>query len=116
MKAQHFKDLLIWQKAHELVLLVYQMTDSFPKSEVFGLTSQIRRSSVSVPANIAEGFRRKGIADKLRFYNIAQSSLDETSYYFILIQDLKYANTTELQQKTEELAKMLNAFMTKMNS
>ena len=72
MTAKTFNELEVWQHAHALVLDVYRLTESFPKHEVFGLTSQVRRAAVSVPANIAEGFRKKGVADKLRFYNIAR--------------------------------------------
>ena len=71
MKAKKFEDLVVWQKSHKLVLTIYRLTQSFPRNELFGLVSQMRRSAVSVPANIAEGFRRKGKADKLRFFNIS---------------------------------------------
>lgn len=84
MKAQTFEDLLVWQKAHAWVLGVYRFSEGFPKQEMFGLTSQLRRAAVSVPANIAEGFRKRGDADKARFYNIAQGSLEECRYYLIL--------------------------------
>lgn len=70
------------EKAHKLVLETYALTNSFPKSEIYGLTSQLRRSVISIPANIAEGFKKKGKADKIRFLNIAQGSLEETRYYF----------------------------------
>lgn len=73
--AKEFQDLIVWQKAHQFVLNVYQLSDSFPKSEIYGLTSQIRRSAVSVPANIAEGFKKKSKADKARFMNIARDLL-----------------------------------------
>ncbi len=69
--AKSFQDLVVWQKAHQFVLNIYRMSDGFPKQEMFGLTSQLRRAAVSIPANIAEGFRKKGNADKARFYNIA---------------------------------------------
>jgi len=68
MKAKKFEDLVVWQKSHSFVLKIYRLTQSFPRNELFGLVSQIRRAAVSVPANIAEGFRRKGKADKLRFF------------------------------------------------
>ena len=82
--AQSFRDLVVWQRAHQLVLGIYKMTNSFPKEELYGTTSQVKRSSVSVAANIAEGFKKKGKKDKLRFFNIAQGSLSETEYYLIL--------------------------------
>lgn len=108
--AKSFQDLLVWQKSHKLVLKIYKISQSFPKEELFGLTSQIRRSIVSVPANIAEGFKRKGIKDKLKFYNIAQASLEESRYYLILIDDLKIAKTSKLKDDLEEISKMLNSY------
>ena len=69
--AKSFRDLVVWQKAHHLVLAVYAFTAAFPKHEVYGLSAQLRRAAVSIPANIAEGFRRRGRADKARFMNMA---------------------------------------------
>jgi four helix bundle protein len=83
--ARSFQDLLLWQKAHKLVLAIYKLTAGFPKHEIYGLTIQMRRAAVSVPANIAEGFRRRGKADKVRFLNIAEGSLEETRYFLILV-------------------------------
>jgi four helix bundle protein len=79
--AKTFEDLVVWQKAHQFVLAVYRVSRSFPRSETYGLTSQFRRAAVSVAANIAEGFRKRGKADKIRFLNIAQGSLEESRYY-----------------------------------
>jgi len=76
-RARSFRDLLVWQKAHRFVLDVYKYTAQFPKAELYGLTSQFRRSAVSVPANIAEGFGKRGKSDKARSLNIARGSLDE---------------------------------------
>ncbi len=76
-QARTFEDLIVWQKAHLFVLAVYRMSQTFPRSEVYGLSSQFRRAAVSIAANIAEGFRKRGKADKLRYYNIAQWSLEE---------------------------------------
>jgi four helix bundle protein len=76
-KITRFGDLAVWQKAHQMVLQVYRITGSFPAEERFGLTSQMRRAAVSVPANLAEGFKKRGVRDKLNFYNIAQGSLEE---------------------------------------
>ena len=70
--AKTFRDLIVWQKAHQFVLAAYRLSESFPKPEIYGLTSQLRRAAVSVPANIAEGFKKTGRADKARFMNIAQ--------------------------------------------
>jgi four helix bundle protein len=108
--AKSFKDLIVWQKAHKLVLLTYEYSSAFPRIEIFGLTSQLRRAIVSVPANIAEGFKKKGKNDKLRFMNIAQGSLEECRYYLILAEDLKYGDNSELKEKLEEVSKLLEAY------
>jgi len=105
-----FEDLKVWQKAHQLVIKIYRLSKGFPKDERFGLTSQLRRAAVSVPANLAEGFKRVTIPDKLRFFNIAQSSLEEVRYYLILVYDLKYADTRELKEDLEEVSRMLEAY------
>ena len=109
-KAKSFKDLLMWQKAHQFVLNVYNYTYKFPKAEMFALTSQFRRSAISIPANIAEGFKKRGKADKARFMNIAQGSLEESMYYLILSNDLKYGNNQDLVKQLEEIGKMLEAY------
>jgi four helix bundle protein len=83
-------------KPHELVLAIYTLTATFPKPETYGLSLQIRRSAVSVPANIAEGFRRRSRTEKARFLNMAESSLEETRYFLILARDLKYGDTAPL--------------------
>ena len=114
MKAKKFEDLVVWQKAHQLVIKIYKLSKTYPKHEMFGLTSQLRRAAISVPANIAEGFKRVTLPDKLRFYNIAQSSLEEVRYYFILSRDLKYAKTIELTEDLEEVSRLLEAFMKSM--
>jgi four helix bundle protein len=75
--AKSFQDLIVWQKAHQFVLSAYLFSEEFPKTEIYGLTSQLRRSAVSIPANIAEGFKKKTKPDKARFMNIAQGSLEE---------------------------------------
>ena len=82
--AKSFEDLFVWKKAHELVLNVYKATKKYPRDELYGLVSQMRRASVSVPANIAEGFKKRTAAEKSRFLTIAHSSLDEIRYYMIL--------------------------------
>ncbi|MCB9077078.1 MAG: four helix bundle protein [Anaerolineaceae bacterium] len=89
-KILHFQQLEVWQEAHKLTLLVYKITKAFPSEEKFGLVSQMRRAAVSVPANIVEGFKRRSQRDKLRFYNIAEGSLEEVKYFFILSKDLNY--------------------------
>ena len=111
MKARKFEDLLVWQHAHQLVIKIYKLSKTFPKDEIFGLTAQIRRATVSVPANIAEGFKRATVADKLRFYNIAQSSLEEVRYYLILSQYLGYLQASELMGNLEDVSRLLEGFM-----
>ena len=109
--AKSFKDLVVWQKAHQLVLGVYKATKDFPKEEIFALTSQFRRFAVSVAANIAEGFKKKGTADKLRFLNISQGSLSETEYYLLLTQDLNYHKVDLLMDQASEVGKLLESYM-----
>ncbi len=109
--AQSFRDLVVWQRAHQLALGIYKMTNSFPKEELYGSTSQVKRSSVSVAANIAEGFKKKGKKDKLRFFNIAQGSLSETEYYLILAKDLEYYETTVLMERASEVGRLLESYI-----
>jgi four helix bundle protein len=108
--ARSFRDLLVWRKAHEFVLAVYALTAGFPKQETYGLALQMRRAAVSVPANIAEGFRRRGRSDKARFMNMAEGSLEESRYYLILAQDLGYGDTAQLSAVAEEVSRLLNAY------
>jgi four helix bundle protein len=111
-----FQELLVWQKAHKLVLDIYQMTKGFPKEKLFGLTSQLRRAIVSVPANIAEGYRKNGKLDKAKFFNIAEGSLEESKYYLILANDLNYCKTENLLLNAEEVSKMLDSYRKKILS
>lgn len=108
--AKTFKELVVWQKAHQFVLVTYSLTASFPGSEIYCLTNQMRRAAISVPANIAEGFKKRGAADKVRFLNIAQGSLEECRYYLILTQDLGYGATTGLELLLEEISRLLVAY------
>ncbi len=108
--AKVFTDLIVWQKAHEFVLEVYRHTEGFPKSEIYGLTAQFRRAAISIPANIAEGFRKRGKADKLRFYNIAQGSVEECRYYLILAKDLGFGDNSKLMELLVEVSRLLDAF------
>jgi four helix bundle protein len=108
--ARTFEDLIAWQKAHAWVLQIYRFTDSFPPREVYSLTSQIRRAAVSIPANIAEGFKKTGVADKKRYMNIAQGSLEECRYYLILAHDLEYGETAQHLRDLEEISRMLDAY------
>jgi four helix bundle protein len=109
--AKNFQDLVVWQKAHRFVLSVYGYTEAFPKNELYGLTSQLRRSAVSIPANIAEGFKKKTRPDKAKFMNIAQGSLEETRYYLILSKDLDYGDNSQLKEQLEEVSKLLQAYL-----
>jgi len=112
-KIQNFQDLTVWRKSHDLTLKIYSITGKFPKDEKFGLISQMRRASISIAANIAEGFKRRSKKDKINFYNIAQGSLNELGYYLILAKDLKYIdNNTEITVLLTEAGKMLNGLIT----
>jgi four helix bundle protein len=108
--ARTFRDLVVWQKSHQFVLAVYALTERFPKSETYGLSLQMRKAAVSIPANIAEGFRRRGQADKVRFLNTSESSLEESRYYLILTEDLGYGETGGLLNSLEEVSRLLNAY------
>ena len=116
MTARSFQDLEVWKKAHFWVLGIYKFTEPFPKQEMFGLTSQLRRAAVSVPANIAEGFKKQGKADKVRFYNIAQGSLEECRYYLILSRDLAYGDSAALTLQLEEISRMLDSYIRTIRS
>jgi len=111
MASKTFEDVIVWQRAHQWVLEIYQWTKSFPKQEQFGLTSQLRRAAISIPANIAEGFKKRSKADKARFYNIAQGSIEECRYYLILAKDLGYGDTEMLKGKLEEISRLLEAYI-----
>jgi four helix bundle protein len=112
--AKRFQDLIVWQKAHEFVLSLYAYSGAFPPSELYGLTSQARRAAVSIPANIAEGFKKRTKPDKARFLNIAQGSLEECRYYLILANDLGYGENKKLAELLEEISKLLDAYMAAM--
>ncbi len=109
--AKRFQDLVVWQKAYQLVLSLYRLSENFPRNERFGLTSQLRRSAVSIPANIAEGFKKRTRPDKARFLNISQGSLEETRYYLLLSHDLGYGDTHELSIQIEEVSKLLDSYL-----
>ena len=108
--AKTFQDLIVWQKAHQFVLMVYRFTESFPKSETYGLTAQLRRAAMSIAANIAEGFKRKGRIDKARFMNTSQGSIEECRYYLILAKDLGYGQPEMLSSQLEEVSKLLSSY------
>lgn len=110
--ARTFEDLVVWRKAHTFVLEVYRQSRRFPRQELYGLTVQLRRAAVSVPANIAEGFKRNTKADKARFMNIAQGSLEESRYYLILAKDLSYLSISDrnLLNQLEEVSRLLEGY------
>lgn len=110
-KSQSFRDVLVWQKAHAVTLAIYRASEPFPKHELFALTSQLRRSAASIPANFVEGFRKRTTPDKLKFYNIAQGSADECLYHLILAHDLGYTDTTILQANLEEVSRLLQGYI-----
>ncbi len=114
--AKTFKELMVWQKAHQFVLATYSFTASFPRSEIYCLTNQMRRAAISIPANIAEGFKKRGASDKMRFLNIAQGSLEECRYYLILAQDWGYGSTTKMEALLEEISRLLIAYASAIES
>ena len=108
-----FTELKVWQKAHELALLIYKLTGNFPSEERFGLSSQIRRAVISVASNIAEGFQRNSNKVSINFYNIADGYLEEVKYQLLLSKDLSYTTLDEynkILQLSEEVSKMLNSW------
>ena len=108
-----FEHVVAWQKAHHFTVLVYQITQDFPKEEMFGLTSQFRRAAISIEANIAEGYKKLSKADKLRFLNISEGSLAECRNYILLSQDLGFLNENQYQQLydyIEDTSKLLTAY------
>lgn len=119
MATKSYKELIVWQKAHSFVLKVYSFSESFPKSELYGLTSQFRRAAVSIAANIAEGYVKKSPSDKVRFFNISLGSLEECSYYIILSKDLNYITEEQsaiLDKILGETEKILNTYITRIQS
>jgi len=112
-RTNSFKDLVVWQKSHLFVLAVYTITKSFPKEEIFALTSQLRRAAVSVAANISEGYKKKTFPNKLNFINIAEGSLEEVKYYITLSKDLNYIDEKAYNQlfaSAEEVGRLLNGY------
>ncbi len=116
---KNFKELKVWEKAHKVTLDIYKVTAPFPKSELFGLTSQMRRSSASIPANIAEGCGRDGDAELARFFQISMGSASELEYHILLAHDLKYLKNPDNEHLTNdviEVKKMLTTFIKKLRS
>jgi four helix bundle protein len=98
-----FRDWLVWQRAHAFVLAVYKLTEAFPDRELCGLASQMRRAAISIAANVAQGFAKRGKAESTRFWSTAEDSVEESRYYLILAQDLGYGSTGELMELLKEL-------------
>jgi four helix bundle protein len=114
-----FHELKVWQKAHQLTMAVYRVTATFPREELYGLTSQLRRASSSIGANLAEGCGRNGDAEFARFCSLAMGSASETEYHLLLARDLKLLNSQDyeaLNQRATELKRMLTALMQKLNA
>lgn len=114
-----FRELKVWQKAHELTLSVYRVTAAFPREEQYGLTSQIRRACSSIAANLAEGCGRNGDAEFARYCSIAMGSASELEYHLLLAKDLKLINLPdyeELAPRATELKRMLTALMQKLRA
>ena len=110
---QNFTEVIAWQKAHAFVLATYKACATFPDYERFGLCSQFQRAAVSIAANIAEGYRRTGLQEKLRFLNIAQGSLEECRYYILLSHDLNYIDEETynlLNESIEDSSRLLNSY------
>jgi len=116
MATRNFTELIVWQKAHQFVRNVYLYIKGFPKEELYGLTPQFRRAAVSIPANIAEGYKKSGNTDKAKFMNIAQGSLEECQYYLVLSNDLGYGENKEFVVLLNEVSKILEAYRTKVLS
>jgi len=116
---QDYRKLSVWKKAHQLAVAVYAATQDFPAREVYGLTSQVRRASVSIPANIAEGCGRAGQAELGRFLHIAMGSASELEYHLLLARDLKFmkeADHSRLGAQVDEVKSMLGAFIRRLKA
>ena len=111
MKTRSFKDLIVWQKSYKLVLEIYKMTKGFPKTEIYGLSQQMRKAAVSIPSNIAEGYGRKHKAEYKQFLSIAYGSLLELETQYSLAVDLKYVGKCEF---IENLLKEVGAMLYRM--
>ena len=116
---KNFRDLQVWEKAHQLTLFAYQATAGFPKEELYGLTSQIRRCAVSIAANIAEGCGKRGNGEFHRFLNIATGSASELEYEFLLARDLGFLNAEQyrgLDASVTEMKRMLASLVRKVEA
>ncbi len=119
MQIQSYKDLIVWRKSFQLVLVVYKLTKKFPKDEIFGLTAQMKRSAISIPSNIAEGFGRGSRADYVRFLYIAYGSAAELETQLLLAKELRFVTENDTEKKEAEVLlvevlKMLNTLIQKL--
>lgn len=118
VKINKFEDLIVWQEAHRLTLEIYRITSLFPKNELYGLTSQLRRSSSSVAANIVEGYYRDTTKELIKFLYNARGSAGEVTYFLILIKDLEYISSDKyltLRNDYEKLLRMINGLIRSLN-
>ena len=111
MGTKSFTEVEVWQLAHQFVIYVYKFTKKFPKEEIYSLTSQFRRAAISIPANIAEGYKKLSKKDKIRFYNISQGSLEECRYYIILAKDLEYGYSQEMDNLLDTVGRKLYGYI-----
>ena len=114
-----FRQLKVWQKSHELTLVLYKLTASFPREETYGLTAQVRRAASSISANLAEGCGRNGDAELARFCSIASGSASELEYHLLLARDLKFIKTADYElvaEQTIELKRMLSALIQRLKA
>lgn len=114
-----FRKLMVWQKAHQLTLGIYELTANFPRDEVYGLTSQVRRAAASIPANVAEGCGRDGDAELARFLRIAMGSANELEYHLILARDLGYLSPESYESSASsasEVKRMLSGLLTRLKA
>ena len=119
MAIHSFKDLISWQKSHELVIEIYRVTEGFPAKEQFGLTNQIRRAVVSVASNLAEGFGRRSPADKSHFYDMARASLHEVQAQLLIAKDVHFLDSVSydvIERMSEECHKLITGLLNKTKS
>lgn len=116
-KIKSFTDLKVWREAHKLVLMIYKVTEKFPKSKIYGLTNQIRRSAVSIASNIAEGFARNTLKDKIRFYYMSKGSNSELQCQLLISRNLKFITKKEFSKIADQsvlVSKYLTASIKKL--
>jgi len=118
-KIKSFSDLIVWQEGHKLVLLIYKITHTFPKDEIYGLANQLRRAAVSITSNVAEGFCRKSFKEKIQFYYVALGSLSEVKNQILIARDLSYISSNvfdSIDLQTISVGKLLNGLISKSKS